>query len=126
MIGCLVALPSIPDYHSDAVAIIGHNADTKKLFRHRHAVYDLRQTSSAALQFYGNANENTKRLFRDRLKARATPTLALFDADGHMGHTHSGANKSRLEFYLREFIGQTDSETVYPPYQLTGERIERR
>ena len=71
-------------------------------------------------QFYGNANENTKRLFRDRLKARATPTLAMFDADGEMRHSHSGANKSRLEFYLREFIGETSSETIYPPYQLTG------
>jgi hypothetical protein len=71
-------------------------------------------------QFYGNANENTKRLFRDRLKARATPTLAMFNADGEMRHSHSGANKSRLEFYLREFIGETSSETIYPPYQLTG------
>lgn len=78
------------------------------------------------VKFYGNANENTKRLFRDRLKARATPTLALFDANGHMGHTHSGANKSRLEFYLREFIGETDSETVYPPYQLTEKELEER
>lgn len=72
------------------------------------------------MQFYGNANENTKRLFRDRLKARATPTLALFDGSGRMGHTHSGANKSRLEFYLREFIGETDSDTMYPAYNLTG------
>lgn len=78
-----------------------------------------------SLQFYGNANENTKRLFRDRLKARATPTLAMFDADGEMRHQHSGANKSRLEFYLREFIGETSSETVYPPYQLTGKGSHR-
>ena len=25
------------------------------------------------------------------------------------------------EFYLREFIGEEDSETVYPPYTLTGQ-----
>ncbi len=34
------------------------------------------------LKFYGNANENTKSLFRDRLKARATPTLCFFTSDG--------------------------------------------
>lgn len=78
------------------------------------------------VKFYGNANENTKRLFRDRLKARATPTLAMFDADGEMRHQHSGANKSRLEFYLREFIGETSSETIYPPYQLTEKELEER
>lgn len=68
----------------------------------------------------GNANENTKSLFRDRLQARATPTLAMFDSTGKMGHSHTGANKAKLEFYLREYIGETDSETLYPPYQLTG------
>jgi hypothetical protein len=90
----------------------------------RHACRDIpSDTGRILLQFYGNANENTKRLFRDRLKARATPTLAMFDASGEMRHQHSGANKSRLEFYLREFIGETDSDTIYPPYQLTGRAV---
>lgn len=86
---------------------------------------NLRTSDNTRLhvQFYGNTNENTKRLFRDRLKARATPTLALFDSSGHMGHQHSGANKSRLEFYLREFINETDSETLYPQHQLTGASV---
>lgn len=34
------------------------------------------------IKFYGNANENTKSLFRDRLKARATPTLCFFNSKG--------------------------------------------
>ncbi len=38
------------------------------------------------LKFYGNANENTKSLFRDRLQARATPTLSFFNSSGLASH----------------------------------------
>ena len=38
------------------------------------------------LKFYGNANENTKSLFRDRLQARATPTLSFFNSSGMAFH----------------------------------------
>lgn len=77
------------------------------------------------IKFYGNANENTKALFRDRLKARATPTICFFNKQGDMVHQHSGGNKQKLEFYLREAVGAS-GETEYPPYQLTEKELADR
>lgn len=41
---------------------------------------------------------------------------------GEVTHTHTGGNKAKLEYYLREAVGD-EGETVYPPYQLTGASI---
>lgn len=77
------------------------------------------------IKFYGNANENTKVLFRDRLKARATPTICFFNQQGEMTHQHSGGNKQKLEFYIRDAVDASGS-TVYPEYQLTEKELEER
>lgn len=77
------------------------------------------------IKFYGNANENTKVLFRDRLKARATPTICFFNQQGEMTHQHSGGNKQKLEFYIREAVDASGS-TIYPEYQLTEKELEDR
>lgn len=77
------------------------------------------------IKFYGNANENTKSLFRDRLKARATPTICFFNQQGEMIHQHSGGNKQKLEFYIREAVNAS-GETEYPPYQLTDKELADR
>ena len=71
---------------------------------------------------YGNASEGAKARFRDRLGTRATPTWFIFVGAGpEPVHTHTGANKARLEHAIREAVagargeGALPGACLYPP-----------
>ncbi|BDA48418.1 probable calmodulin-like protein 5 at N-terminal half [Coccomyxa sp. Obi] len=65
------------------------------------------------VKMYGNASEAAKHLFKDRLKARVTPTFYFF-RNGELLHTHTGANKNKLEYYMRQFLKPRER----PPNEL--------
>lgn len=68
------------------------------------------------LKFNGNENDDTKDMFKNRLKARVTPTYYFFK-NGKQIHCHTGANKSRLEHYVRMHAGSSSlPKSLYPPY----------
>ena len=52
------------------------------------------------LKFYGNANDDTKALFTDRLKCRSTPAFYFFRG-GAVLESCTGANATRFETMLR-------------------------
>ena len=75
-------------------------------------------------KLYGNASDEAKLLFRDKLKVRVTPTLFVFGAAGAGEptaalHSHTGANKAKLEHAVREAIaargGDVGGPPLYPP-----------
>lgn len=55
----------------------------------------------ACIKLFGNANDQTKRLFKDRLRVRSTPSFIFF-ANGEQVGSSVGANKEKLEVALRE------------------------
>ena len=75
-------------------------------------------------KLYGNASDEAKLLFRDRLKVRVTPTFFVFGS-ANPGepttalHSHTGANKAKLEHAVREAIaargGDVGGPPLYPP-----------
>lgn len=79
-------------------------------------------------KLYGNASDEAKLLFRDRLKVRVTPTFFVFGAAGPGEpttalHSHTGANKAKLEHAVREAIAAQEGGAgflagvapLYPP-----------
>lgn len=55
------------------------------------------------LKLFGNANANTKRLFKERLLIRSTPCFMIF-RNGELVYTQTGSNKVKLETALREHL----------------------
>jgi hypothetical protein len=47
---------------------------------------------------------------QERLKARATPAF-FFYRNGDLLHSHAGANKSKLESFVREFADAKELNT---------------
>ena len=75
-------------------------------------------------KLYGNASDEAKLLFRDKLKVRVTPTFFVFGAAAPGEpttalHSHTGANKAKLEHAVREAIaargGDVGGAPLYPP-----------
>ncbi|KAK9842761.1 hypothetical protein WJX74_001948 [Apatococcus lobatus] len=64
---------------------------------------------------YGNANEDLKHVFRDRLGTKVTPTF-FFYRNGEIVHTHTGANKTKLETFIRE--NSSSEEEASLPQEL--------
>ncbi|KAL4440573.1 hypothetical protein ABPG75_003574 [Micractinium tetrahymenae] len=62
-------------------------------------------TDAIFLKFYGNSNEGTKELFKERLKCRTTPSFFFF-RDGAIIGSCTGANAKRLETNLRQAYGE--------------------
>ena len=65
---------------------------------------------------YGNASSEAKALFRDRLGTRVTPTWFIFTGPGggEPVHSHTGANKAKLEHAIREAVAGVKGEGVLP------------
>ena len=64
---------------------------------------------------YGNASPEAKTLFRDRLGTRATPTWFVFvGSDPTPAHSHTGANKAKLEAAIRAVVGEVRGEGALP------------
>ncbi|KAI3431308.1 hypothetical protein D9Q98_004367 [Chlorella vulgaris] len=61
-------------------------------------------TDAVFLKFYGNSNESTKALFKERLKARTTPAFFFFRG-GQVAASCSGAVAKRFETNLRKAYG---------------------
>lgn len=55
------------------------------------------------LKLFGDADANTKALFRDTLKVRSTPTFFFF-AGSTLAASHTGANKAKLELAVRDAV----------------------
>ncbi|KAK9845585.1 hypothetical protein WJX84_004205 [Apatococcus fuscideae] len=66
---------------------------------------------------YGNESEDLKHVFRDRLGTKVTPTF-FFYRNGEIVHTHTGANKTKLETFIRENFSPDEAsslpEELYP------------
>ncbi|GAB4819539.1 hypothetical protein N2152v2_006585 [Parachlorella kessleri] len=77
------------------------------------------------LKLYGNSNDSTKHVFKDKLKCRTTPTFFFFRDRKLLGQCH-GANESRLEYNLRMMLqpGQAPSELLFARYFPSGDLIE--
>jgi Ca2+-binding EF-hand superfamily protein/thiol-disulfide isomerase/thioredoxin len=56
------------------------------------------------LKFFGNSNESTKTLFKERLKCRTTPSF-LFFKNGQIVERCTGAVASRMDDHLRRAYG---------------------
>jgi len=67
------------------------------------------------LRFNGNENEDTKALFKTKLKARVTPSFFFFKAGELLG-TCTGANATRFETNLRSHLpaNAMPAEMLYP------------
>lgn len=67
------------------------------------------------VKLFGNANNNTKSLFKDRLRVRSTPCF-LFFRRGQLLETVVGSNKEKLEAAIRRNMpaSQLPNETLYP------------
>lgn len=67
------------------------------------------------VKLFGNANVQTKTLFKDRLKIRSTPCFVVFKG-GEVVFSMTGGNKSKLEGALRDFLpaNEQPSEELYP------------
>ncbi|KAK9800235.1 hypothetical protein WJX73_003462 [Symbiochloris irregularis] len=75
------------------------------------------------LKLYGNQNDECKSLFKDRLLTRVTPTFFFFK-DGQIIHSHTGANRGKLEHYIRQHMPNNDHlpEHLFPvQLQPTGQ-----
>eukprot|EP01024_Parvocaulis_polyphysoides_P061484 TRINITY_DN6811_c0_g5_i1.p1 TRINITY_DN6811_c0_g5~~TRINITY_DN6811_c0_g5_i1.p1 ORF type:complete len:409 (+),score=55.72 TRINITY_DN6811_c0_g5_i1:62-1288(+) len=59
------------------------------------------------IKFYGNANDDTKNLFKNRLKVRASPSF-FFIRNGEIVSSHTGANKTKLETNLRKALNKEE------------------
>ncbi|CAK0785550.1 hypothetical protein CVIRNUC_008760 [Coccomyxa viridis] len=68
------------------------------------------------LKTYGNVSEAAKYLFKERLKARVTPTFYMF-RNGELVHSHTGANKVKLEYHIRMFLEPKErpEQELFPP-----------
>ena len=66
------------------------------------------------LHLNGNDSEETKRLFKHKLKIRATPSF-LFFRNGVVVDSCSGANPSRFESHLRALLkeGEMPEKSLY-------------
>eukprot|EP00199_Chlamydomonas_sp_CCMP681_P001993 CAMPEP_0119107476 /NCGR_PEP_ID=MMETSP1180-20130426/10405_1 /TAXON_ID=3052 ORGANISM="Chlamydomonas cf sp, Strain CCMP681" /NCGR_SAMPLE_ID=MMETSP1180 /ASSEMBLY_ACC=CAM_ASM_000741 /LENGTH=377 /DNA_ID=CAMNT_0007092971 /DNA_START=1 /DNA_END=1134 /DNA_ORIENTATION=+ len=60
--------------------------------------------STLWVKCFGNANEQTKSLFKDRLKIRSTPAFVVFRGD-QVVYQQTGTNKEKLEAGIREALG---------------------
>ena len=72
--------------------------------------------SALFLKLTGNENEQTKSLFKEKLKARVTPSFFFFKGGKLMGSC-TGANPHRFEDNLRAHLSQTEipeGELLYP------------
>lgn len=69
------------------------------------------------LKLFGNANDQTKRIFKERLKIRSSPSFIMFRG-GSVAATASGANKERLETALRAQL--TGDELAPKPLYITA------
>lgn len=76
-----------------------------KAFQDKYEKTALHYQDCIFLKFYGNSNEGTKALFKDRLKSRTTPSFFIFK-DGNILSSWTGANAKRLETNLREAYGE--------------------
>ncbi len=65
----------------------------------------------------GNETDHAKHLFKEVLKARATPAF-FFYRNGELLHSHAGANKTKLETFVREFA--VEGELNSPMYLETA------
>lgn len=72
------------------------------------------------LKFYGNSNEGTKALFKDRLKARTTPSFFFFKG-GKIAESCTGARATRVEATLRKAYGE--GAELPAPLWLTEEDL---
>eukprot|EP00887_Chlorella_sp_A99_P002293 scaffold10.g2293.t1 len=60
-------------------------------------------SSVTFLKFFGNSNDTTKHLFKERLKCRSTPSFFFF-RDGQVVGSCTGANGPRFEHNLRKLL----------------------
>eukprot|EP00884_Botryococcus_braunii_P015389 jgi/Botrbrau1/2533/Bobra.0079s0021.1 len=72
------------------------------------------------IKFYGNSNEDTKNMFKNRFKARVTPTFYFF-RDGEVVHTHTGGNIAKLENFVRESL-ESGGDPVPPSLELGAKK----
>ena len=72
------------------------------------------------LKLNGNDSEDTKQLFKKKLKIRATPSFLFFRNGESVGGT-TGANKSRFETVLRTLLN-TEEMPEKSVYELMDEK----
>ena len=69
------------------------------------------------IRLNGNDSDETKRLFKKKLKIRATPSF-LFFRQGDVVGSCIGANPSRVESTLRSFLSETDDKPEHTLYEI--------
>jgi len=67
------------------------------------------------LKLFGNSNDKTKALFKERLKIRSTPCFMVFK-NKEAAYVQTGANKEKLEAGIRELIPEAQRPVgiIYP------------
>lgn len=75
-----------------------------KAFQENYEKAAQHYSDAVFLKFYGNSNESTKALFKDRLKCRTTPSFFFFRG-GQIVESCTGAVTKRLETNLRKAYG---------------------
>ncbi|KAK9831857.1 hypothetical protein WJX81_002485 [Elliptochloris bilobata] len=74
-----------------------------KGFERSYQKFAAHYASCVFIKFFGNANENTKYLFRDRLQTPLTPTFSFWRR-GQKLHQHCGANNAKMEAVLQQLV----------------------
>jgi Ca2+-binding EF-hand superfamily protein len=72
-------------------------------------------------RLYGNASNEAKALFKERLGTKVTPTWFIFSGNDPKDppiHTHTGTNKAKLEHAVREAVAAAKGEGALPPEAL--------
>ncbi|KAG2444159.1 hypothetical protein HYH02_009098 [Chlamydomonas schloesseri] len=65
------------------------------------------------VKLFGNANKQTKRIFKERFQIRSTPCFITL-RNGEPVYTQTGSNKEKLEAGLRSLISNPPVGMIYP------------
>ncbi|KXZ48459.1 hypothetical protein GPECTOR_27g629 [Gonium pectorale] len=65
------------------------------------------------VKLFGNANKQTKKIFKERYQIRSTPCFITL-RDGEPVYTQTGTNKEKLEMGLRSLLSSPPVGMVYP------------
>ncbi|GLC40129.1 hypothetical protein PLESTB_000880200 [Pleodorina starrii] len=65
------------------------------------------------VKLFGNANKQTKTIFKDRYQIRSTPCFVTLK-DGQPVYTQTGTNKEKLEAGLRSLLSNPPIGMIYP------------
>eukprot|EP00197_Chlamydomonas_leiostraca_P003884 CAMPEP_0202867274 /NCGR_PEP_ID=MMETSP1391-20130828/9073_1 /ASSEMBLY_ACC=CAM_ASM_000867 /TAXON_ID=1034604 /ORGANISM="Chlamydomonas leiostraca, Strain SAG 11-49" /LENGTH=362 /DNA_ID=CAMNT_0049547303 /DNA_START=21 /DNA_END=1109 /DNA_ORIENTATION=+ len=91
----------------------------KGLQRPAQKMADAYKDTTVWIKLFGNANEQTKNMFKNRFQIRSTPSLIVFKGK-EIVYTQTGTSKEKLENGIRAALAgnsKLPAEMLYPPVE---------